>query len=244
MGNKRVLFVVEGSKTENKYVVNTFKRVMRSNDEEINVHKYSTNIYGLYDVLQTGEYDSFIDYLRIKEKRLFRNNIKPSDYFSAIYLVFDLDPQDLRFSISKCEWLINYFNDETRNGKLYFNYPMVEAMFDCTTLNQKHFNNRKVSRIGLSSASYKTHISRTSIIMTKSGFSFKKRGILYSIINLNVNKYFFLINEPRNNSYSSQDKLLKAEKLFLSVNKISVINSSMLILHDYNGTMLDKLSKE
>ena len=121
---------------------------------------------------------------------------------------------------------------------------MVEAMFDFTTLNQKHFNNRTVNRIGLSSDSYKTRITTTSIIMTKKGFSFKKRGILHSVINLNVNKYFFLINEKRNNSYCDQSKLLISEKSFLSRNKISVVNSSMLIIHDYNSEIIIKPCNE
>ena len=238
MANKRVLFVVEGDKTESRCVVNTFKRVMKINEEEVSVHKYSTNIYGLFDALNSGDYDSFIDFLRVKAKRLFKNCLKPSDYFSAIYLVFDLDPQDCRFSISKCEWLISFFDDETWNGKLYFNYPMVEAMFDMIQLNQHHFNKRTVSRIGLSSDSYKARVSTKSIIKTNPGFSFRKKGILRSVINMNVNKYFYLIQETRNKSYCNQLKLLESEKPFLSNNKVSVINSSLMILHDYNSDMI------
>lgn len=241
--SKKILFVVEGSKTENKCAVNIFKRVMKVNDENVAVHRHSTNVYDLYDKLFSGEYDYFIDYLRVNAKKLFKGATKPSDYFSSIYLVFDLDPQDPRFSVQKCEKLLNYFNDDTNNGKLYFNYPMVETIFDISSLNQKQFNGRVVNRLGLSSESYKSRVNKISIIKNRKGYSLRNKNILYQVIQLNINKYFYLVNSDRDDSYSNQMELLNSEKIFLSKNKISVVNSSLLILHDYNDTMIETLIK-
>ena len=239
---KKILFVVEGKKTESQTIINIFKRVMKISSEEIEVYKYKTNIYSLCDILNSGEYDSLIDYLRVNAKHLFKDEIKPSDCFSSIYLIFDLDPQDSRFSINKIQFLVNYFSDETQDGKIYFNYPMMESLFDFKTLNQRHFNNKTISKIGLNSDKYKAKVNKSSFVKCNKGCSIKKDEILYKVLNLHINKYFNLINLDRDdNHYSNQELLLDAEKYYLANNKISIINSSVLILNDYNACMIESL---
>ena len=139
----------------------------------------------------------------------------------------------------QCEWLLNYFSDETNNGKLYFNYPMVEAFYDFSSFNQTSFNNRIIDKKGLTSEKYKTVVNGRSVVLQNRAFSIKKNSIFITTLNLHVNKYFYLINETRNNShYSDMCKLFKVEKDFLKKNQISVINCSVMIIHDYNPKML------
>lgn len=244
MPPRRILFVVEGRKTESASVIKAFARVMEANNEEINICKYSANIYSLYDSFANGEYDSFIDYLWVNKKDLFPEGIKPSDYFSSIYLIFDFDPQDPKFSIEKCLWLLGKFTDETEDGKLYFNYPMVESMFDFVNFNQKSFNGRTVSRIGLSSKTYKDRVNTKSLIKGKKLFNINDNKILYKLIYLHINKYRYLTSEENKYFLSDQILLFKIQKDYMSKNKVSIINSSLLIISDYNVDMLELLKKK
>ena len=47
--------------------------------------------------------------------------------FTDIFLVFDYERHDPRFSEDKIAELQNYFQDSTDMGKLFINYPMVES---------------------------------------------------------------------------------------------------------------------
>ncbi|WP_455513504.1 hypothetical protein [Porphyromonas sp.] len=59
--------------------------------------------------------------------------IESSDDVSEVYLFFDLDLQDdtypLEDQLKHVADLLEYFDDETTNGKLYISYPMIEAIF-------------------------------------------------------------------------------------------------------------------
>ena len=240
---KKVLFVVEGGKTENDLIIKSFKHVMKLSNEEVEVVKYCTVLYDLYDRIESGEYDSLIDYLWVNHKRIFNGDYsKPRDYFSSIYLIFDFDPQDERFAIDKCEWLINYFSDETRNGKLYFNYPMIESLIDFTNLSQKAFNRRMVSRKNLKGDTYKNRVSQYSIVKRHPRkYSLKNRHFLHLLIYLHLNKYLFLCNETEFNEINSM-ALLESELVIYRSEIISVVNSAILILCDYNIEVVNQLA--
>ena len=53
--------------------------------------------------------------------------------YDTLYLFFDYDFQQSRKSLEEnnqsVQCLLDYFNDETENGKLYINYPMSESLF-------------------------------------------------------------------------------------------------------------------
>lgn len=85
------------------------------------------------------DYDSFeyIDLpliLRKREKEYSERWLQLSKRFSDIILVFDFDPQDHLFSTEKMERMVSFFDESTMQGKLYVNYPMVEAYRDLSSL--------------------------------------------------------------------------------------------------------------
>lgn len=69
--------------------------------------------------------------------------------YSDVLLVFDYEPQDNRFSPDRLEEMQRYFNESTDNGKLYVNYPMVEACKHFTKLPDMEFLERSVSLDGV-----------------------------------------------------------------------------------------------
>lgn len=103
---------------------------------------FGNNIYELYNELQSFEGDG--DIVSILKERFqqhddspFKDDIKSSD-FSEIYLIFDYDFQNKNLTLedmnSQIEEMLDLFNDETDNGRLYINYPMVEAIRYTKTL--------------------------------------------------------------------------------------------------------------
>ena len=125
-----ILFLFEGKVTENNYY-KVIERAIGSNiKSSINFYCYKTNIYTLYDEISNDSALNIIEL--VKEKALIDNDIENYEMlntvnFGEIYLIFDLDPQDQRFDKNKIEKMIEIFNNETENGKLYINYPMIES---------------------------------------------------------------------------------------------------------------------
>ena len=131
---KRALVLFEGR--EDKY---QFERLVKGfcsflEKEGYDPVKLETSIYELYDPLigEDGEpeYDSLASYLTYKGKVKCPMGVRPQDQYSLIYLIFDFDPCYHLYDETKIRRLQGYFQDETTNGRLYINYPMVEAIFD------------------------------------------------------------------------------------------------------------------
>ena len=146
--NNYILFIVEGKKTEPQ-IINNIK-INFFNNNTVIIAIYGTVIYHLYSKLFiNGKLDYDLDFFQIlKEnikdmpKKLNREDI------SEIYLFFDHDGHATNASNKKIEQMLKYFNNETENGKLYINYPMVESLkhigkFGKEKMVAKIDNNRK-----------------------------------------------------------------------------------------------------
>lgn len=132
MRKRKVLLVVEGERKE----LDLFEKLFAeySLDADYEIYPYQTNIYELYERMFEGgdaEGLSFLGILREKASEADRYLFE-QDYSDTL-LVFDYDPQDNRFSRERLEVMLSYFNESTDEGKLYINYPMIEAC--------KHFSN-------------------------------------------------------------------------------------------------------
>lgn len=129
-----ILFVFEGTRRE-PYIFSALKKLYWSEEETV-ITTYGCNIYALYSEMQSmGDGADIVDILRLKYKACKDNpfdEIERSDVFSEKYLIFDYDFQDISQPIeslnSKLETMLQYFDEESENGKLYINYPMVEAI--------------------------------------------------------------------------------------------------------------------
>lgn len=144
-----ILFVLEGTKTESRYI-KTIKELYFPNNVQSIICTYKSNIYSLYDKLKKldifsennyngkSRFDSDVDTISVLKDILQNNgddtlkNITQEDV-SEIYLFFDYDFQQsndtLENNNQKLLQMLEYFSDETKNGKLYINYPMIESLF-------------------------------------------------------------------------------------------------------------------
>lgn len=129
-----ILFVFEGDEREPR-LYRTLERLYFPKQNENIICSFGNNIYDLYNELQ--EYDGDGDIVALMRERLAGrgdatlDGIRNSD-ISEIYLFFDYDFQNSQLTLDeinrRVEEMLTLFDDETNNGKLYINYPMIESI--------------------------------------------------------------------------------------------------------------------
>ena len=153
-----ILFIFEGKKCEPR-LFETLKHLFFSKETEPFVCTYNSNIYSLYSKLKG--YDIFENITASGNTVTILNDIlqKNGDHtlanilevdISEIFLFFDYDFQESRLTLEENNRhigeMLEYFNDETENGKLYINYPMVESVFYTKQLPDKEYLDYCVTR--------------------------------------------------------------------------------------------------
>lgn len=126
MAKRKMLLIVEGEKQE----VALFRAMFASYelDYDYEIFPYRTNIYELYERMFADAEEDDLSLLGVLKERARADEAWLFDQdYSDILLVFDYEPQDNRFSPERLKRMQAYFDESTDNGKLYVNYPMVEA---------------------------------------------------------------------------------------------------------------------
>lgn len=130
-----ILFVLEGKKRE-PYLCNVIQSLFFPEENESIICSFGNNIYELYKELCEYGGDGDIVSLLMekfsgKEDNPFKNIDRSSD-FSEIYLFFDYDFHNINLPLKELDKqireMLDMFDDETENGKLYINYPMIESI--------------------------------------------------------------------------------------------------------------------
>lgn len=142
-----ILFVFEGAEREPR-IFRTLERLFFGQGERI-VCSFGNNIYELYRQLQEFDGDGDIVSILRENRADLPEGVKTSD-FSEIYLFFDYDFQNENLTLEEMNQrlrdMLEMFNDETDNGKLYVSYPMVESLCYTKELPDEHFVEYAVSR--------------------------------------------------------------------------------------------------
>lgn len=134
---QKILIIVEGARKEVRLLEKLSELYLVVNKQVVS---YGANIYDLYSVLESyfGEEfendESFDLLLALRERECAgRNNPEQKKLlegkYSDILLIFDFERQDHRFTEEKIRKLMKFFNDSIETGRLYLNYPMVEAFY-------------------------------------------------------------------------------------------------------------------
>lgn len=150
MSSAKVLFVLEGEQPEGNIVARlqrAFPEELADLSEDLVEYVYSSHIYGLYNKLK--EDDGFLDVIEVL-KELYPDdealqNTKRED-ISQVFLFFDLDihKQPIEKSCNQLNELVQFFDNETENGKLFLSYPMAEAINICDIENGLMSDDRKL----------------------------------------------------------------------------------------------------
>lgn len=123
---KRILFIVEGKKTEPRFIKKMMSTLGLAEEKEI--YSFGTNIHVLYDKVFGNADPEEVDLL-LSLKSIADDEGKQilSQSYTDVYLVFDVEVHDPRFNPDHISELLNHFYDSTEEGKLYLNYPMMES---------------------------------------------------------------------------------------------------------------------
>ena len=129
-------FIVEGEAREPQVIDNISKVFFKHGNFKIITLPAGENIYMLWKKLKADDFDTdIIEVLRESNKKI-REQLEglSRDDFSEVFLFFDYDAHQTNLGKSDDGDVINQmlesFDNETENGKLYISYPMVEALRD------------------------------------------------------------------------------------------------------------------
>lgn len=152
-----ILFVFEGEEREPR-IFRTIRRLFFG-EGEIIICSFGNNIYELYRQLQDLEGDGdIVSVLRENRANGLPVGVCSSD-FSEIYLFFDYDFQNENLTLEemnqRLEEMLELFDDETDNGKLYVSYPMVESLCYTKELPDEHFFEYAIRRCDCVEHSFK-----------------------------------------------------------------------------------------
>ncbi len=129
-------FIVEGEAREPQIIDNISKVFFAHGNVKVITLPAGENIYMLWKRLKADDFDTDIievlresnDYIRGQLDGLSR------DDFSEVYLFFDYDTHQTNLGkeddAEAVARMLESFDNETENGKLYISYPMVEALRD------------------------------------------------------------------------------------------------------------------
>lgn len=232
----KILFVFEGEKTE-PAIYDKIKEYFFSENTIITC-VFGTVIYALYKDLKND--DDLEVFMLLKERIEDLKNYKNDD-FSEIYLFFDYDIHSSNSSLVKLEELLKIFNNETKNGKLYISYPMVEALKHYKDL--ESFQNLNA----ICSPTYKKEVNgycRENNIGFLDFNTFTKNQWI-ELINAHLHKCNFIINDEY--KFPSQEEINQLEifenqkiKFIDEFGQVSVLSAFPVFIYDYYGCVKTK----
>lgn len=258
------LFIFEGPADKNLF--DTLKRLyFGQSDDDVCV--YNSSIYSLYskmnqyafsDVGNYGETLTILNDILLEKGDSSLDEIVNSDKeVSEVYLFFDYDFQDDRHSLEEnnvhIQELLDFFVDETENGKLYISYPMLEAYRHIKSLPDDNFNGYTITRQECNG--YKKYVGEFTKIQpgkfaltekewNKPGFFEKREPDLKKnwnlLIPMNVRKANMICNNinemPHNKEDISQQKIFEGQ-IDKYVNKnpcsVAVLSSFPIFIYEY-----------
>lgn len=234
----RILVLVEGAKTDFRLMERLLHIYGIDNNHK--VVSYNTNIYVLYQEMFEDGDPSSIDILQLlKEKE--RDSVKKeilNARYSDIILIFDLDPQDPQFSGDKVFEMMEFFTESSDMGKLYINYPMVEAFYHMKSIPDEKYNDYTVSLSELSQRTYKQRVNLENRNHDYSKFAISREECNI-VIRQNIDKAWNISKMEKDHEEEILPpelvEVLKNQLSKLDVEKvISVLCTCAFYIVDYN----------
>lgn len=236
----KILVLVEGAKTDLRLMKHLLHIYGIDNSHE--VVSYDTNIYVLYnDMFSEGD-PSSIDILQLLKERE-RDPVKKEIFdarYSDILLVFDLEPQDTQFSAGKILEMMQFFVESSDMGKLYLNYPMVEAFYHMKSIPDEAYNGYVVSLDELSKRTYKQRVNQENRNHDYSKFAVTREEC-NTVIWQNIDKAWYISEMERHfdDKLPEAIEILKKQLLKIENDRdISVLCTCAFYIADYNSKFI------
>lgn len=243
---ERTLFVFEGESREKDYF-NSLRSAFFDNSDGHVLVSYCNDIYELYRVLSEDEDLDPFEIIRELNPVIQQQDELASlrrDQISQIYLFFDMEPRDDHYSSGKLLDMLEKFNDETGNGKLFISYPMVEALRDID--NHEEYLTRTVSLSDCNGKKYKgLTVARGDRVYQDHRKI--RRSLWLKLIECNVKKANFMtcndctvddfINDQYPLEYTADSLAIANSQIskFLPNDEVAVLSAFPIFLADYFG---------
>ena len=231
-----ILFIFEVEKTEIQ-IFKKFKEHLGISNETI-TSVFCKNIYQLFEEIKK---DDFLDIFMLLKDNPKNENLKNYDrsMFSQIFLFFDYDGHDNYANDNNLIKMLEFFNEETNNGKLYINYPMVESLKHINDF--KTFKDLKVEcKINIK---YKNLVHNNCLEELKD-FTKYTIEIWKELYIAHLSKMNYIVNDE----YIFPEKIISQKKIFekqrdkfINIeSKIGVLNSFPIFIFEYYGKKMDR----
>lgn len=246
----KILLIVEGEKTEPK-LFEQLGKVKWNQSSELQIVDIRTNIYSLYQSilnLNEGFIDDSTSTIEVLRQILINNGRiedakRLEDKYPYIYLFFDLEIQDNHYENKKSvlKEMMKYFYDETENGLLLINYPMIESYRDYKEpLIDPNYKDLFVKVVDVLNKKYKSIVNLRGTNRNFSKYTTKEFELLFLQNLLKANH--ILGNDFIAPEYDSFEKIIMGqsvlEKQFEYItteNKIAVLCTCLFVFVYYYG---------
>ena len=236
---KRILILVEGEKTDTSLMKHLL--IVYNIDAKYEIVPYRTNIYTLYNEMFSENDPSAYDLLQILKERepIVEQKTIFNDFYSDILLIFDFEPHAPEFAPEKIKRMMEYFVESSDMGKLYLNYPMVEAFYHMSSIPDSKFDTYYATLQELEAHTYKARVNRENRNHDYRKFAVSKEECNI-VIRQHMGKAYRLYGcEPCNDTTPEHLKILAAQfKLLSNEQKTAVISTCCFFIPDYNPSLL------
>lgn len=239
----KILLLVEGAKTDSRLMEHLLS--VYGIDISHEIVPYNTNIYVLYNEMFRDHDPASLDLLQVlrshekdeKKKALFDQT------FSDILLIFDLDPQDPAFTAEKIIEMASYFTESTDMGKLYLNYPMVEAFYHMKSIPDPDYHTYVATLEELTHGLYKSRVNAENRNHDQRKFAVNAEECTI-VIKQNVEKAFLVVQgkPPENDVFwplpDTIDILNKQLSQLTASQAVSVLSTCVFFIPEYDSHLL------
>lgn len=205
---------------------------------------FCSSIYTFYNRLK-DDFDGFadvVDVLKLEKEKIDPKNeifkYKSSD-FESIYLFFDYDfyKGNLEIKNSQILELLEYFNEETANGKLFISYPMIESIQYTKALPDDQFHTYTVLREDSFGDKFKKiakqfcHYKGYTYLKNITNWNHLVQQNVYKANMLTTNKHMWPLQKvdiEQIHVFNSQ-----LEKHIIPNNEVAILNAFPLFLYYY-----------
>lgn len=235
MNKPKILFLVEGAKTDVRLMQKLLS--VYGFDQKYEIVSYNTNIYTLYNEMFRDNDPADLDLLQVLKEHEKDTRKKPlfDQSYSDILLIFDLDPQDPLFTSDKIQRMTEYFVESSDMGKLYLNYPMVEAFYHMHDIPDAHFNEYFATQEELSNGTYKQRVNQENRNRNYTKFAVTKEEC-NTVIQQNIEKARWLCNVP--DGIPDEISILSAELRYWEQQMISVLCTCVFYIPEYDPKLI------
>ncbi len=243
-----ILLVFEGTDAEPK-IFDSIGKLFLS-DEELCIVRCGFDLPTLYSRLNKYGEDLFRCLPLEKNGIVVPEGRRLDTLFSQIFLFFDYDFQN-RMGLKKLndilEEMLTFFSNETENGRLYINYPMVESLKYTKDLPDDQYNGYVATRQECVEHKFKDNAEKFACSKAK-GYRFidvSKIDKTTAISNWeqlklqNVKKANYIISGndamPDSKDTVNQKKIFNAqiEQYVEPKEQVSILNSFPIFVYDY-----------